>query len=606
MDAVNPDREGVMTKKPYMRLMYDIRLKLKQALSANEVPDYPQNVNNIDGLFVEAEKVVHENWSKYVSGLFDERREAWLSKIDPDNEEYKELREILADRETFEKKLRLYQMGPLEPLRSIFPEEWYKLLIASSERQLAQTSLINYWVKNSKGRLSEQLGMQEDELKLVIEMGGLLGKYFNTAFLKQTELADTAGGSSTTPMGDKTGVSRIYDVYKVEGDDFEIKTYDEVFNFEWTKIVQHFKYFSEKTSKLLKEGRLPDSYKGMPKYLNILAETYGSQEKDPEKLQEKWDELDEACRELAESGCPLSILGQNVPGVAGEANKVDIELRIGYRDKKSESLEKKITDFKDNAQNILDSKKSALSEEFSIAKPTVNRQLFALGTNLVWETLAETRKEVTNVHYNTVAKEGAAMKGIMDNLFAENKMDDKKYEDAMVIDTSLHEIGHGILPIEDENIAERIGITSESTILEELKAETASFLVLKNYIASGKEVDIETQVMTKIAVLIGYILNASSEEGGSNEMYYYTGVIILKELMDKGILQKKGNTYGVSDAPRAIDVIAEMGGKIISEYYENKDSNPQNVSQNIGKLRELKSDPGIAELMKSVKEVQTK
>ena len=175
-----------------------------------------------------------------------------------------------------------------------------------------------------------------------------------------------------------------------------------------------------------------------------------------------------------------------------------------------------------------------------------------------------------------------------------------------MIDTNLHEMGHGILPVEDPDIVERVGKTNEAAILEELKAEAASFVILQNYMAGGKDADIEGQVLTKIAVLLSYVLNASPEEGSANERYYYTGVIILNELMDKGVLQKKGGTYSVGDPKQAVEVIASMGNGIIKEYYENKNSNPKIVEQKFKELRRLKDKPEIAELIKSAREAQAK
>jgi len=600
LNPLNPDREGAMTDNPHMQTMYDIRSKLKLAL--NEVPDCPR-VNSMDELFTKAEEVVHGNWQKHVSELFNQHRTEWLKEVEG-KEEYKELHDILSNDKLFEQKMRLFQLGPLEPLRTIAPDAWYKLLLAQSERQLAQIWLMNHWLKQQKEELPKSMKMTPDEVKLTLEIGNL-AKYFNVAFLKQTELADTPGGSSATPLAGVQGADSLYEVYENPTDEeYKLKTFGEVFKSEWGKIVEHLKRLSGKTADLITAGKIPESYKGLPEHLNLVAEVYGSKEKDPEKIAEMWKELDKSCKALGDSGCPISIIGQAVAMVAGEANKVDVEFRVGLRNEKAQSLEGVMKTFHESAQSIVDAKADALTERVTLPVPQVTRQIYSFGTDLIWETPADTRPEATNIHYNTIAKEGMAMKPILDQLLPENPITEKEYRDAFVLDTTLHELGHGILPVEDSNIVERVGTTSEADIMEELKAETASFVILRDAMKKGGDVNIRSQALAKMSVILDYLLNKSSEEGGASERYYYTGIAIVQELLDQGALQEKNGVYSIKDPGQVVEIIAGMGDTIIKEYYENKDSNPERVTEKGRELRLAKLEPKVAAFLKAIQTIQ--
>jgi hypothetical protein len=602
LDSLNPDREGALTEKPYVKIIYEIRLKLRQSLG--EIPPCPDHIKTLDEFFTEAEKVVNEKWLKYVSGLFDEYRQEWLSKTTEHEEEYKELRAVLSNKNAFEQSLRSYQLGSLEQLRSIAPDGWYKLILASSERQLALNWLCNYWEKNSKD-LPEKIGMSTDEIKLILEIGTTFTKYFNIAFLKQTELADTPGGSSVTPLSDQPGASYLYDIYKGDGSEsFEVKTYGEMFRHEWGRIVLHFNRLAEKTKKLIDDGKIPNSYKKLPDYLKLLAEVHGSKEKDPEKLVQMWNGLDKSCKELAESGCPVSIIGQGTAMVAGEANKIDIELRVGLRDEKAQILEKALGAFHAIAQNIADEKINAPSERFVIPAPKVSRQIYSFGTNLVWETPADTRTELTNIHYNTISRGAAEMKLILDKLLPENPMANEKYENAFTEAIGLHELGHGILPTQNSSVTAKIGTSDEANILEELKAETDSFIILKKCSEKGQEIDFEAHALAKIAFIITYLLKMSPEKGSATERYYYAGIAMLKKLLDDGALQKKDNGYKINNPNQVIESIANVGNEVLSQFYENPDSKPGDAQKFGKELREAKSDPKISEFLEALQKIR--
>lgn len=607
LDAKNPNREGLMEENPYMQTMYDIRSKLRLALENNEVPDCP-SVTSMDELLKESEKVVNTYWQKYASGVLEEHKTEWLKKIEG-QEEYQELFDALSNSQGLEEQLSEFQISSLESLRSVAPEIWYELLLASSERQLAQVALLNYWLKQKKEELPKAVGMTPDEFKLVLDIGNL-AKYFNMAYLKQTELADTPEGSSATPLATVPGSKFLYEVFEQseaeenpETESHKTKTFGEVFKPEWIKIVEHFKRLSVKTATLVEQGKIPASYAGLSEHFNLLAQVYGSEEKDPKKLIVLWNSVDKSTKELAEKGCPISIIGQAVPMVAGEANKVDVELRVGLRDKEAQAYEEMTHSFHKTAQSIVEPKAAALHEKIEIPFPVVSRHIYSLGTDINMQTMADTRTESTNLHYDTITRIQSGLTPYVEKLFINDPLSEDDLSKAAVLGTSLHELAHGVLFLENEKVAERVGKSNEAWILEELKAETAGFLILRETMQKKEGINIEAQVRAKMADIIDYA-SCSSEEGDSTERYYYAGLAMLKELLEQGAVQEKDGRYEIGDPKRVIDVIADMGTGLLSEFYENENCNPETVKDRIGELRKLKSDPKIVAFLEKMQEAE--
>lgn len=607
LDAKSPDWNGVLTDKPHMKVVHDIRKALKKELSA--VPPCPA-VEDLDELFTEAQKVVDKNWRQHVSPLFIRFRDGLKEKLAARTEEEKEegedlgeLMELLSDEKSFEKLLSTTNLAPLESLRSLAPEAWYELILASSERQLAEITLMNTWLKGNTN-LPETIGMTPEEIGLVLEIGSTFGKYFNTAFLKQMELADSEGGSSATPLGHIQGMSQLYEMNEdQESENFKIKPYKEVFKLETKKITEHFKRLSEKTAGLLATGKLPDTYKRLPHYLNVLGEVYGSSKKNPKKLKKRWEYLDKLSRELSEDGCPLTLISQNVPTVAGDANKVDFELRVGWKDKKAEIFEQSLKPFQQTAQEIANGYRPNLSKASVVPLPQANRLIFAFGPNVIWHAFAEARTSTIQLHHDEMTGYAADLKPNFDALFPEEEIDDDEYKEAAVASTALHELGHRMLPREDEAIAEKIGNSVESNVLEEFKAETSAYMILEKTLKEGGtgNIKINAHVAAKMTDLIGYIKDNSPETGSSTETYYHTGVAILKGLFEAGVLAEKDSHYMITDHQRFITVIADMGRKISKKYYIGTDTNPEAVILKVEAMRKDRSDPRVVRFLEAIK-----
>jgi len=301
-----------------------------------------------------------------------------------------ELIELLSKPEEIEEKLRIKQFGILEPLRGVIPEAWRHLVVLSSERQLAAIALAYHWTKGLSHEQIEQLGISKPELMLFIEMAVTLGKYIDHAYVRQIEIADQPGGSGETKRGKERGASYLYDLYtSPESDDIEIRPYIEAFPDEWPRIVKRFEGLATKIERLLEKVELPESYNGFPHFLKQMAETYGSRETTSEKLFYQWQALLRSFVTLAETGCPIMLTPQNCASVAGEANKVDVELRFGIRTNRTRDLESACTLLRKPAQEIIDQHKESLKTPYLIPPVIFNFQPFAHGPNLFWYTMGE-------------------------------------------------------------------------------------------------------------------------------------------------------------------------------------------------------------------------
>ena len=251
------------------------------------------------------------------------------------------MRKILADPSILEGNVQQQQLGMLESLRGVAPDAWRTLVLAASERQLAAVVLLRKWLPDLTDQQFGKMGISRDELGLFLDASGWLGKYFDQAHVKQIELADAPGGSVKSPLGDRTGAEYLYDVKpNPDSDQVALKSYGDVFAYEWPKIVKRLEALAAKTETMLADEKLPASYRALPGYVRQIAHVYDSESVSPKNLEQLWRDLYAQGNALAVEGCPLMFIPQGCSTVAGEANKVDIEMRLGFQTKETPALSK--------------------------------------------------------------------------------------------------------------------------------------------------------------------------------------------------------------------------------------------------------------------------
>jgi hypothetical protein len=213
-----------------------------------------------------------------------------------------------------------------------------------------------------------------------------------------------------------------------------VKPYVEVFPFEWTRIVKHLRRLEKEIEGMVQSGSLPETYRLLPAYLQRMADVYGSSESDPAKLIAIHDkELDAMTVELVAAGCPIMLMQQKEPAVAGDAEKTDVELRVGFRSPAIIALEQfmGIDQLRTIAQERSDSHRDAFTSPNVVPSQFLNHQSFAFGPNLYWMTRGESGGAIIThanaVHENAERTEFPLLKRLIKGL---DNLDITKYRNA--------------------------------------------------------------------------------------------------------------------------------------------------------------------------------
>lgn len=586
----------------------EIRESLKQSVEEEGWPECPEEIDNIEGLFSQAQNSIAERWSKSTSENLNQILKGFAEKV-PETEEWSNIKNLLTQPESIENQLRLQQFGVLEDLRKTAPEAWRALIMISSERQLATLTLMRRWAKELSPEQEEAIGLQKSEIKLYLDLAAILGKYVDQAYLKQIELADLPGGSETTKLAGEKGAEYVYDIYRSpESKDIDLKPYIEVFPYELPQIAKRFETLAGETERLLKQKELPDEYQALPQYLRKLAEVYGSREVDPAKLDSLWTNLTKDLATTVKSGCPIMILPQREGNVARDANKVDIEVRFGLRTPETKKIETAFDDYQAIAQELLDQNKDQLAEPYKIPKVVPNFQPFAFGPNDFWLTRGQEGRDIILTHTNPVIEVALAKEiPYLEKILGE-KIDSKSYAQGAITETALHETSHAIFSIEDDNIHKRLGvgteINTEAQMLDELKAETVAMKLISERIKRSpqpiNETEIANHFYAKLGTVCDYLVNKSPNEL-SGMQYYYSGIAEIAELLKQGVLQEKDGKYEVTDPQKGIEVLGNIGTEILEKIYTNPETKPENVKNYINQIIKEESSEAMQKFLQTLK-----
>lgn len=573
-------------------------------------PECPSDVHSVDDLFTRARDTVTARWSSSAKNTIDQKAAQWLAEI-PDNEKNAEIRKKLSPEGKLEERLGMQDISDFEEIRPINPEAWRTLVLASSERQLAAIELSRRWVKELPEGTLDRIGASRTELQLFLDIASLTGKFFDQAYVKQIELADAPGGSTKSKLGLRAGAEYIYDIQPDPASNkFEKKPFKDVFKFEFSKLVRHFEELAKRAEALLADGKLPETYRNFPAYLRQMAQVYGSSSVSPKQLDVMWRNLLASVVRLAKEGCPIMLVPQSCPMVAGDAEKVDIEMRLGFQTPGEDELRGIIDKYTPIGQEMLDEHRAALSEPYQFPPVIVNIQPFAFGSNLQFYTEGQSEKESVMLHVNVSADAAAKTRLPLLRKLSNNAddIDEETFKKFAAIDTAFHEMGHAVLPVGDVNITNRVGPGNDSSILEELKAETAGIGLLLRGFSQDDMRDAKTkkylknQFLVKLATVAQYVSVNSSEKGSMGERYYFASVGVIKALFDAGVLIYRGGKYDITDVESGFRAISDAGADIVNRFYTNTTDEPSKVRGSvktfITDLKRQEKDPNVAEFIK--------
>lgn len=565
----------------------------------------PETADSIEEFVESSKELVTERWKKEVTPLLTEKCTEWADALH-EKPEYSELEELLRDPDLLERKLMIRQFGVLEPLRTVLPDAWRELVHLSSERQLASVAVARHWAKDltpEEGeKLSEAMGLKSTaELELLLDTAAFLGKYIDYAYVKQIELADSPGGSTESPRGkESAGIQYLYDVYtSPESDAVDVKPYVDVFPKEYKGIVQSLERLALKTEKLMESEAVGSEYQELPAYLRSLADVYGSKNIDPDELYRTWQEAQQKMRQLVESGCPVMLVAQATPSVAGDAHKVDVEMRLGFRTKESQELESTLNEFRSITQELMDAEVPSMEGSYPAPAVIVNYQPYAFGPNIYWTARGERGKDKIVAHTNAVIDVAVTTAYPELTKMFSNPVEEEDFKRAAVLDNSIHELGHMVLFNEDPKVRARVGTSTEAGVLEELKADTMDQKVLLEYSKRlGDAFNLENQFMGKLGDICDYLKNKSTEVGTSGEQYFTAGVAMIDRLLEKGMVVADGERYRVVNAELAVQELAALGDEILELY---RSGTPEAVQTYARGLREKAKNERVAPFIEKLK-----
>lgn len=593
MDVLKNNQEENLPE--YIDFGLKIRNILKEKIEKEGWPDLPshEKINVTEDIFELAKNEVNETWELSVQGLIEESLNGWKKDLKADNPEHKSALDLLGNSEELSKSLSLHQFGVLESLRTANPEAWRSLVIASSERQLASISLLEHWLKTGDKEnleiICDKIGLNKEELKLFVDTAGILGKYIDHAYVKQIELADLPGGSLETKLGEEDGAQYIYDLYQdSKSEDIDVKTYTEIFPYEWDKIKSRLELLSLRTEMASESGKIPNSYSLYADYLKKIAEVYSSSNIKPEVLDKEWSDLYSLEKKVDDTDCPIMLIPQGCSSATGEAGKIDVEIRLGLKTKETKKQEKGFNEFTKIAQSFVENNKDSLKKEYKIPQVNLNYQPWAFGPNLYWMTRGESYETQILSHTNAVSEVAVAKEiPLLNKVFNKESVEEKDYSKASITETVLHETGHSVLDSTDKIIAKRIGTSLEAGVLEELKAETLGMKILLEASETGKlpvDVDMRNQLLAKLGTNLDYLKNKSDKKSSTGEPYYLCGVAIISSLLEKGLVIKNGSSYEVGETDDCIREIVNIGNGVLAIYINNE-TKPADVKKYINELR---------------------
>lgn len=574
-DPKHPDiskRSAVLEKQDlpeYINLSRTARQRLKESVKNEGWPEVPAELENVEDLFLAAKNEVNKKWQAQVMELVSANAENWLKQV-PENEENMEAIRLLKNPKELERMFQVGQLMVLEQLRTVAPKAWRSLLLLASERQLAAVALIEHWSRKIKPQQLEKMGINREELRLMVNFSALFGKYVDHAYIKQIEFHDQPGNMAKTKLGSKKGAEFLYDIYrKGKGDEIDLVPYSKMFPHEFDRIVKYLRMLKDKVAKLVVNKKLPSKYAKLPQYLEAVADVYGSTETKPKKAYDIWTGLNVQCTNLAEAGCPVMLLTQECQGV--HENKTDIELRYGQRTERALKMEKWFNNVRNYAQVFLDKISDSKKKGYQIPKALLNFQPFAFGPNLHFFTTAESGDEIILVHTNAVEDIANYIDMPLAKKFlGKSDLSEKKFRQSALISAGMHEIGHTIISNEDEAIRKRLGKDSRAWVLEELKAESVGMKLVYEAAKKGKvKVDLENLLIAEIGIICGFIMRNSSELKSMGGRYHYAGVAMMDALISSGALKLTSNGYEITDINKAFKALSKVAEKAL-DFYTDK------------------------------------
>lgn len=482
----------------------------------------------------------------------------------------------------------------LEALRWISPVTWQSLLQASSKRQQDKLDIARGMMLSLPDDNLYRFDITKNEFDLFFKVAAETGELIDQAYFQQVKLADLPGGSAQTRLG-KAGIFGNEFVYEKDN---RVLAYRNVFGPYWPMVGDRLVTLSKWASSL----DLPKHSNGLPSYLEQLGKAFLSTTASPGKTFKIWYKLVDLCRKLAQDGCPIIIIPPTTPMVAGEANKVDVELRFclqtpetrewtGYLKKYQETAQKLSDKFESTGMYGKGMKKHRISSLIATIQP------FAFGSGLHFKVRGEAGIGV--IHIDNISDIALRTEfPLLKNLFDFDGLDEDEFVQKAIELVVTHENGHEV----GTNL-EKLGESNAIDVLDEYKAELVGMKIIYDGF-DGRWIN-ERQANNYLLTYISGLCNSirkSGISGSSGERYYYSAAVILWALLKNGIIVRNGNgKYVLTDGKRGLDLLEESAEALLGEVYYNPKMTPEKAIKYVDDLKKEAEYPPLQEFLSRVR-----
>ncbi len=539
-----------------------------------------------EDLFCLVKQSIHSYWQKNVEPEFEKEKKKWLKSM----KKKKIKSTVIRLLKQYDCKDELNHLGLLESIRFDLPEVWHFLLLLSSWRQQMAIQLLDIWLPYVPEPIFKKWGIKRMEIVFLNEISNRLGSKIDLAYLKQIKLADQINGSLPANLPESLGLEYLYDIYDVKKKKVIVLPYKSVFLQEWPDLIKEMRSLSLKAKRLINDKKLPQSYSLLSTYFTTMLEAYGCKSKKPIDVFKKYQSLNQKGVVLNQR-CPLMVMSQNNPSVASQAHKVDVELRIGYRFKNLIEKEKKLEVLRVIAQNISDT--LTHNSDYKIPQIFVNYQPYAFGPNLHWPTPGESNADQIILHDNIIESWSNHEERPLLLKFFNKKISSASYQNAALVETALHELGHMVIP-SDGNllIRKKIGLGSKDNlmgeILDELKAETVGMKILLS--ANPHLFNLPYQFLAKIGTLLNYTFNESGKSARSWDQYYYVGAFLIRDLLKENIIVFKKGVWQIQNISKGFEIFNIRAREVLDIYLDPK-INKKDIRKYVIRVKNAEKDP---------------
>lgn len=522
----------------------------------------PEKIHSIENLLLTAQEVVTQTWQAKVSPILNEFLELWSENFIDDSLEESYFKKELTDHEFMEKQLETRNFIDLEGLRDINPAIWKILVGLSMMRQQEEMILLEQWVQKMPSENFNDLNISQNQLQIALLIANRIGPLINQTYLKQIDLGFTDGLPLQNPGSEEDGASSIYEVLLGQKRVYTKIPYRKMFPETWPLIAAEYRKIAAKTLELC-----PEDGQEFADYLLEIVKFYESEETDFDKLKAYWQEIELLQKSLQNSDWPIGLTAAGHAAVGRSFNKDDANLVIGLKTKKTIELENKFGPYAEIAQKILYSHDPKNSQQ--IKKALLYVLLAGMGSNPWWRNQGEADGQAFCFTNSVEALSTLGVSPTYQKLLNEQMSEEEMQEllEIMIMSTALHEIGHTLFKLEDEETANRVGYyNSYAETIEEIKADTTGIRI---FWENEKEKGVTPKAQKYLKFIVGYCHEYIVSDSGDEETinaYRKMAEVMLARMIAAGGAMLKDEEYFILDAAKSFEAICELSKEVLDKY----------------------------------------